>query len=61
MKSTCSTAALQISLWLVLICTAFSQDRPPLVDEMGHADMILVNGKIVTMDDRSIVPETPGH
>ena len=40
---------------------AFSQQVPLLVAEHGYADMVLVNGKIVTMDDRSIVPNTPGH
>ena len=33
---------------------------PELVADMGYADLILVNGKIVTMDDWSIVPNTPG-
>ncbi|MBI2822613.1 MAG: amidohydrolase family protein [Acidobacteria bacterium] len=61
MKNTYSVVAMQISVWLLLACAALSQNRPPLVDEMGYADVILVNGKIVTMDDRSIVPETPGH
>ncbi|MDA2934678.1 amidohydrolase family protein [Acidobacteria bacterium AH-259-D05] len=40
---------------------AFSQQLPPLVAEQGYADTIVVNGKIVTMDDRSSVPNTPGH
>jgi len=31
-----------------------------LVAEQGYADSILVNGKIVTMDDWSTVPNTPG-
>ena len=39
----------------------FSQAVPDLVDQMGYADSILVNGKIVTMDDRSIVPDSPGN
>ena len=38
-----------------------SQDRPPLVDQMGWADTILVNGKIYSMDDRSITPDKPGN
>ncbi|MCZ6877796.1 MAG: hypothetical protein O7G29_06620, partial [Acidobacteria bacterium] len=38
-----------------------SQQIPDLVAQHGYADMILVNGKIVTMDDWSIVPNTPGH
>jgi len=40
---------------------AFSQQLPELVTKHGYADTILVNGKIVTMDDRSTVPNTPGH
>ncbi len=38
-----------------------SQQLPELVTKHGYADTILVNGKIVTMDDRSSVPNTPGH
>ena len=38
-----------------------SQQIPDLVAQHGYADMILVNGKIVTMDDWSVVPNTPGH
>jgi len=38
-----------------------SQSRPALVDEMGYADTLLVNGKIVSMDDRSSVPDSAGH
>ncbi|MBI2820838.1 MAG: amidohydrolase family protein [Acidobacteria bacterium] len=32
-----------------------------MVAEQGYADLLLVNGKIATMDDRGTVPETPGH
>ncbi len=39
----------------------FSQQLPELIANQGYADTILVNGKIVTMDDRSSVPDTPGH
>src|SRR5438105_4139665 len=38
-----------------------AQSRRQLVEDMGYADTILVNGKIVSMDDRSITPDTPGH
>ncbi|TDI11146.1 MAG: hypothetical protein E2P08_00600, partial [Acidobacteria bacterium] len=38
-----------------------AQSRPALVDQMGYADLVLVNGKVVSMDDRSITPETPGN
>ncbi len=37
----------------------FSQLHP-LVAEQGYADSILMNAKIVTMDDWSTVPNTPG-
>ena len=39
----------------------FSQQLPDLVAQQGYADMILTNGKIVSMDDRSIIPDTPGN
>ena len=38
-----------------------SQQIPPLVAEQGYADMVLFNGKVVSMDDRSITPNTPGN
>jgi len=52
-----------LALFLVAWMCGFglSQTRPSLVDEMGFADSILVNGKIVSMDDRTTVPDTPGH
>jgi len=40
--------------------TAWSQELPLLVARQGYADILLINGKIVTMDDRSNVPNTPG-
>ena len=40
--------------------SAFSQQVPPLVAAQGYADTVLINGKIVTLDDRSDVPNTPG-
>jgi len=33
-----------------------AQQLPPLVAEQGYADLVLFNGKIVTMDDRSYTP-----
>jgi predicted amidohydrolase YtcJ len=39
----------------------FSQQVPELVAEHGYADMVLTNGKIVTMDDWSTTPDTPGN
>ncbi len=38
-----------------------AQELHPLVAKQGYADRVLINGKIVTMDDRSIVPNTTGH
>ena len=37
-----------------------AQQLPPLVAQQGYADLVLINGKIVTMDDRSITPDSPG-
>ncbi len=37
-----------------------AQQVPLLVARQGYADIILTNGKIVTMDDRSNAPNTPG-
>ena len=44
-------------LWV----SAYAQTLHPLVAEQGYADLILFNGKVVSMDDRSIVPNTPGN
>jgi len=44
----------------ILYGTALGQHLPPLVAEQGYADLVLVNGKIVTMDDRSYTPDSPG-
>ena len=46
---------------LLLPAPGLSQDYTALVEDMGYADTILVNGKIVSMDDRSNVPNTPGN
>jgi predicted amidohydrolase YtcJ len=52
-----------LALLLTVACSqlGFSQQIPDLVAEQGYADTLLVNGKIVSMDDRSIVPNTPGN
>jgi predicted amidohydrolase YtcJ len=45
-----------------LFCAVgLSQSRPALVDEMGYADTLVINGKIVSMDDRSSDPNTTGN
>ena len=54
---------------LFLICllgllnpsVGLSQGVPLLVARQGYADIVLTHGKIVTMDDRSNVPNTPGR
>lgn len=38
-----------------------SQQIPDLVAEHGYADMVVTDGKIVSMDDWSIDPNTPGN
>ncbi|MCH6569759.1 MAG: amidohydrolase family protein [Acidobacteria bacterium] len=48
-------------LGLLMPGFGLSQQIPNLVAQHGYADMVLSNGKIVTMDDWSIVPNTPGH
>jgi len=45
----------------LLVGVGLAQDRPALVDQMGYADSVLLNGKIVSMDNRSITPDTPGN
>ncbi|MEE2822539.1 MAG: hypothetical protein VYA53_06100, partial [Acidobacteriota bacterium] len=53
--------SLTLFFGLLMSSVGLSQVRAPLVDEMGFADTILVNGKIVSMDDRTSIPDTPGH
>jgi predicted amidohydrolase YtcJ len=49
------------ALGLLVQGVGFSQQVPELVAEHGYADMVLTNGKIVTMDDWSTTPDTPGN
>ncbi|MEE2839788.1 MAG: hypothetical protein VYC91_04585, partial [Acidobacteriota bacterium] len=49
------------ALGLLVQGVGFSQQVPELVAEHGYADMVLANGKIVTMDDWSTTPDTPGN
>jgi hypothetical protein len=48
---------------LITLCTSamLAQQLPPLVAQQGYADLVVTNGKIVSMDDRSATPNTPGH
>ena len=41
--------------------SVLAQQLPDLVAAQGYADMILVNGKIVSMEDRSSTPNSPGQ
>ncbi len=61
MRRTFSIPFTFLMLGLLLTGPGLSQERPALVDELGYADTILVNGKIVSMDDRSYVPNTTGQ
>ncbi len=38
-----------------------AQQLPDLVAAQGYADMVLVNGKIAAMDDRSTTPDSAGQ
>ncbi len=51
---------LSFLLW-VSMGPGLAQQLPELVAEQGYADLVLINGKIVTMDDRSITPNSPGQ
>jgi predicted amidohydrolase YtcJ len=61
MKKNLFTISLLFVVGTLSLEAGFSQNPPALVHEMGYADTLLVNGKIVTMDDRSAVPNSPGH
>jgi hypothetical protein len=50
-----------LSVILIYGHLALAQQIPAEVGEMGYADLILVNGKVVSMDDRGTAPDTPGH
>ena len=53
---------LAICLLVLLYPTAgLAQQLPPLVAQQGYADSVLINGKIVSMDDWGTVPNTPGN
>jgi len=47
-------------VFIFLLCPLRGQSLHPLVAEHGYADLVLFNGKVVSMDDRTIVPDTPG-
>ena len=53
---------LAICLLVLLYPTAgLAQQLPPLVAQQGYPDSVLINGKIVSMDDWGTVPSTPGN
>ncbi len=55
------TLSILFLMGLLLPRSGLSQNPVPSVEEQGYADTLLVSGKIVTMDDRSNVPNTPGN
>ncbi len=48
-------------LTFLQLSVGLAQQLPLLVARQGYADIILTNGKIVSMDDRSNIPNTPGN
>ena len=50
-----------LPLALISGCLALAQQVPAEVGIAGYPDLILINGKIVSMDDRATTPDTPGH
>jgi len=61
MRQKFPTLSILFLIGLLLPCNGLSQKPVPSVEEQGYADTLLVSGKIVTMDDRSSVPNTPGN
>ncbi|MCH8819937.1 MAG: amidohydrolase family protein [Acidobacteria bacterium] len=53
---------LTLSLLSVLVMgPVMAQQLPELVAKLGYADLVLVNGKIVSMEDRSTTPNSTGR
>lgn len=53
---------LTLSLLSVLVMgPVMAQQLPELVAQLGYADLVLVNGKIVSMEDRSTTPNSTGR
>ncbi len=51
-----------LSLLSVLVMgPVMAQQLPELVAKLGYADLVLVNGKIVSMEDRSTTPNSTGR
>ena len=48
-------------LSFVMLGPVMAQQLPELVAQQGYADLVLVNGKIVSMEDRSTTPNTTGR
>ena len=48
-------------LSLVVMSPVMAQQLPDLVAQQGYADLVLVNGKVVSMEDRSTTPNTTGR
>lgn len=52
---------LTLSFLSLIVSPAVAQQLPDLVGQQGYADLVLVNGKIVSMEDRSTTPDTTGR
>jgi predicted amidohydrolase YtcJ len=48
-------------LSLVVLTPVMAQQLPELVGQQGYADLVLFNGKVVSMEDRSTTPNTTGR
>jgi predicted amidohydrolase YtcJ len=48
-------------LSFMIMAPVMAQQVPDLVAQQGYADLVLVNGKIVSMEDRSTTPNTTGR
>ncbi|MEE8349786.1 MAG: amidohydrolase family protein [Acidobacteriota bacterium] len=56
-----SQFAIIVMALLLAAGSGLAQQLPDLVAQHGYPDLIVLNGHIVTMDDRSSRPDTPGH
>ena len=48
-------------LSLIVLTPVMAQQLPELVGQQGYADLVLFNGKVVSMEDRSTTPNTTGR
>jgi hypothetical protein len=45
----------------MVLTPVMAQQLPDLVGQQGYADLVLFNGKVVSMEDRSTIPNTTGR